>query len=148
MTRAHTLIELGGTQPITDENRHAVNAVLHSTKNKGASYVLHFKDLKARCQRVEHLLTKLRFPEAYWDGVEFTTCSNGPGRHYTFETVIGVWAKVRRIEGAWHLVDADKCVIGKSEVGTPRFQPFTAEQWEHIPDPDDNPYQRVDIKFL
>ncbi|SMD16358.1 hypothetical protein [Rhizobium sp. RU36D] len=147
MNRAHTLIQLGGTQPITDDNKAGVNAVLHSTKNKGASYLLHFDGLKARCGVVESTLRKLGFPEFYWDGVEFSTYSDGPGRRYPFDTVVGVWARVRRIEGKWHLVDAEKCAISKTEDGEPRFLPFTAEQWEQIPEPDDNPYRRVNIRF-
>jgi hypothetical protein len=147
MNRAQTLIELGGTQRIADNNKAGVNAVLHSTKNKGASYLLHFEGLRAKCAAVEHTLQKLGLPEFYWDGVEFSTYSDGPGRRYTFDMVVGVWAKVRRIDREWHLVDADKCAISKTENGEPRFQPFTAEQWEQIPDPDDNPYRRVNIRF-
>lgn len=147
MDRAHTLIELGGTQPITDDNRPAVNAILHSTKNRGASYMLHFEDLRARCAIVESILQKIGLPEFYWDGVEFSTYSKGPGRFYSYDTVIGVWAGVRRIGDKWHLIDAAKSAISKTEDGEPRFQPFSAEQWEHIPEPDDNPYRRVNIKY-
>ncbi|MEI3807620.1 hypothetical protein V6R85_24160 [Agrobacterium sp. CCNWLW32] len=147
MNRAQTLIELGGTQPITDENMVAVNAVLHSTKNANASYLMHFHGLKSRCLKAQSILQQLGLPESCWDGVEFSTYSNGPGRRYTFNTVVGVWARVRRIDGEWHLVDAEKCAIAKTEDGSPRFQPFTAQQWEQIPDPDDNPYRRVNIRF-
>lgn len=148
MNRARTLIKLGGSPAITDRNKPAVNAVLHSTKNKGASYLLHFEALKWTCHEVESTLKKMGLPQAYWDGVEFSTYSRGPGRRYTFDTVIGVWARVRREGGQWLLVDAAKSVIAKTEDGHPRFRPFTPEQWDQMPDPDDNPYTRVNIHYM
>jgi len=134
---AHTLIELGGIIPVVDQASARINAVLRSLKNRGAPYVLGYEGLRFRCLQAASMLESMGLPELYWNGVEFYAYSRGPGHRYTFNGVIGIGAKVRRANSEWHLVDAYKTFIAKTEKGDPRFQPFTEEQWAQMPDPGD-----------
>ncbi len=150
----HVLIRLGGTHVVALRNRNPINALLGSLKKKNAKYTFGFEGLQHRCYRAEAMLKEIGLPESYWDGVTFYAYSVGPAlrswHDYGFTSIVGIGAKVQRIDGEWVLLDAFKTGLSAEESGEPHFQPFTSEQWAQIPDPDDdpNPYKRQpSIKF-
>lgn len=141
-TKPHVLIQLGGTLAVVEENRTGINALLHGLKRKEAKYVFGFDGVQHRCHRAEAMLRSIGLPESHWNGVTFYAYSTGPGPHYGWNAIVGIGVKVQRQRGDWVLLDAYKAGLSAEESGDPHFQPFTAQQWEQIPDPDDDPNPR------